>query len=604
MRTELDSKLGTLKLGTPHKARMEAGMWKRGAEVAGARAHAAQLARVAPRWASLRELVGSDEAMDVVLDCLGPVGGRKDGRSLAEALALGRLVPGVRIVTRFKVGPAGTSLLRTDKSLGGLAMLKDNSWALVLGALKHGTALRELDLWDCGLGHTDVDLLAEVLADEGSCIAELSLGRNDLSGAFKYRAIASVLHTSTTLRVLDLRCCNLDGAAISPIATALGTNTGLKELLLFGNNLGDTGGRCIAAALATNATLRKLCLYQTQLGDGAGGALFQALLVNRALQELDVCLNGLGQTSGAAIADVLRDNTSLRVLHLSENYLRDQNGDQNGDGESSWPQVLAALQRNGSMQGLCLRSCALTELDGRALANALCQQPEGALRELNVSSSCMGDVACSAVVTACLKPRPKFGSALRNLNLANTGTGTATGLALARFLPANTSLQVLNLCNNDMGAVDVGDHGSWPAVFEALAENCGLRELYLEECELQAKASIAALATALGANRVLQRLELNDNGIGDEGGRLLTASLTSHTALQRLGLGGNDLGDAAILTFAGALLVAPNMRKISVRGCANLSDIAMETLARAGHATGCSIRWGVGTFDTLPIFIP
>lgn len=536
------------------------------------------------RPSSLRELVGSDEAMSIVLAFLGAVncavGEKKDERPLADSLALGLVLPGVCVASCAVVGPVEAALLGADTTLGGLRLHRSSTWPCLFAALKVNTGLRKLRLDECGLEPGDVALLLEALAANASLV-EVDLCGNAL-GEAGGRALATVLEPNTTLRVLKLGCALLGDVGGREVAAALATNTGLWELVLAQNHLGEGSGHAIAAALTTNTTLRKLSLsWNSELGDGAWVSLFEAVVCNNNLQELLLVGAGMGRASGVALANVVSMNSTLQVLDLSKNSLGRA---EDGSGSSSWPQLLAALTSNVGLHTLRLTTCGLAQNDGQVLARALGQRSSGTLRELSLGDNPnLGDSACSAIIAASLKPD----SVLRDLNMAATGMGRAAGRSLTRCLRANCTLAVLELSSNTLGGSDRGGVSGWPEVFAALAVNTGLQTLRLSCCGLN-KRDVKALAAALRANRVLRELGLWANRLGDDAARVLAPALVTNRALRKLGLGFNQLGDDTAFAFATLLETNTALRELSFSD-GGIGASAKRALVLAGRRAGCSV---------------
>lgn len=550
----------------------------------------AQLALAAPRrpW-SVLELVGNEDAMSVLLAFVGFVGEEEDALSLGDGLAYGRVLPGVRVRSRIKVGPAGAKLLAMDACLRELRLQPRSSWPHVMGALELNARLERLDLRNCGLKPRDVEVLAEALLMNSS-LADLDLRRNDV-GSAGGRALATVLESNATLRVLRLGSCSLGDVGGRAVASGLASNGGLRELDVSRNDLRGTSARALAAALVTsNASLRKLDIFDNRLiGDEAGAALIRSLLVNRSLQELNVGETGLRQASGSALAEVMRANSTLQALDLFSSWL----GHDVQEG-GSWPQVLAALKANVGLHTLRLGLCSLTPAEGQQLASALHKRPRGLLRELNLRGNRrLEDNGCGAVLSACLGP----GSAVRTLDLHNAGMGRAARLSLARCLRATSALTALDFSYCKLGS----DNGSsWAEVFAALAVNTGLQTLKLVGCGLNAR-DAKALSAALETNCVLQELHLWVNGLGDDGACALAAGLAAapHTALRRLDLRVNDLCDTAAHAFADLLLLqvkkeemtALTLSELTLWRNVGIGPAAREELRSAGRAAGCSVQF-------------
>ena len=102
-------------------------------------------------------------------------------------------------------------------------------------------------------------------------------------------AFASLLESSATLRVLDLRY----------------------------NKIGDEGAEAIAKALgSTKQSLAELRLQQAGIGPAGGKALAEALHGNSALGALDMSGNPIGTSGGKAFEALLEKNAYIGTLGL------------------------------------------------------------------------------------------------------------------------------------------------------------------------------------------------------------------------------------------------------------------------------------------------
>lgn len=545
---------------------------------------------------SMRALVGSDEAMRLILDCLGPFGDEKgeDGWTFVKALALGRALPGVCIVSPLAVGPAGTKLLEADITMGGLWVHGACSWPHVLSAIKLNAGVRKLRLW-FPLRPGDVELLVEALS-ANSTVEELDLSCL-LLGEAGGTTLATWLAANTTLRGLNLDFCRLGDSGVRSLAAALLTNGALRELNLNRSNFGVLGGRALGVALAANATLLKLDLSDSRLDDEAAVSIAAALEANLTIRELNLRYTRLCKAAGAALASALRQNRTLQVLDLGHSQ---EPGLGAGMG---WSQlVLSALEQNDALHTLRMEQCGLAPGDGLALAASLSERtPRNERAGHNERTGDMnhkmrglalarnpdlGDDACAAILdSVCLGP----GSLVRDLCMTQTGTGPKTLSSLAGVLGANSSLRVLEL-----GDVNVGDDDgdSWRKLFAALAVNAGLRRLALTECNF-GQDDIEALAAALRTNRVLREVDLSSNGrIGPDAVCALASALRTNSTLHELVLNLTAPGDAGALALATALQTNTALRKLalgSVQGI--LGDAAKKTLQAAARAAGCTIEF-------------
>lgn len=494
---------------------------------------------------SLREFVGSDEIWALVLAFLGPVGEDRevmDGRTLAEALALARVVPGVSVASLFRVGPLGAKLLETGAPcFGGLRLVQGSSWAHVMAALKVNSGLRTLDLSYCKLAPQDVALLAEALA----------------------------------------------------------ANVSLEELNLSHNRLGEAGGRGLAVLLGANTTLRVLGLEYTfpesDNGD-SGVAVVPALANNTGVRVLSLCRNHLGKVGVRGVAAILRSNTTLRELDLSHDYSDSRNG--------LSQEVFAALEGNIGLHTLSLRDCNLRAAHGKMLAHALRNRRSGVLRKLDLGGNKSlhgghtnhGLDGCSAIIVASLQT----GSALCNLSLGDTGMGLAAAHLLAQYLRLNHTLEVLDLSekgpgedayyrNRNRAGRVAGGESIWLRVIEALATNTGLRSLKLFNCGLKMR-DAEALAASFQTNHVLRNVDLGRNDLEHKAGCVLAAGLATNSTLWVLDLRRNSLVEDTLLDFVKLLQTNTTLRWLLL-GPDHFPTYNpnRDTLKQAGRATGCSI---------------
>ena len=101
--------------------------------------------------------------------------------------------------------------------------------------------MRHMDLTNCGLHATGVELLQSVLMDlehrgDGDAVEELVLDSNDLGDASTV-ALASLIRLSSKIQVLRLRNIGITDGGFSQIISAVVGNKTLCLLDLRGNGL-------------------------------------------------------------------------------------------------------------------------------------------------------------------------------------------------------------------------------------------------------------------------------------------------------------------------------------------------------------------------------
>mmetsp|Transcript_11917 Transcript_11917/g.20437 ORF Transcript_11917/g.20437 Transcript_11917/m.20437 type:complete len:255 (-) Transcript_11917:57-821(-) len=121
---------------------------------------------------------------------------------------------------------------------------KGSLWFLLFSEMQAKTSpncIRRMDLSDCGLHATALDLLQKVVLDlehrgDGCAIEELVLDGNDLGDAGTV-ALASLLRLSSKVLVLRLRNIGITDGGFSQIISAMVSNKSVALLDLRGNGL-------------------------------------------------------------------------------------------------------------------------------------------------------------------------------------------------------------------------------------------------------------------------------------------------------------------------------------------------------------------------------
>lgn len=477
---------------------------------------------------SLRDLVDCDETLELVLDYLGWVGMHPEDPledawqqgptafAFADALALGRMMPGACVVSRGKVGPAGAELLAADVCLGGLAVRRGSSWRHVFAALKANKGLRRLHLLHSPgsrLSAADIAHLTSALAVNRT-LSELRLrftmqgpatGWSVSANPFVHSShghgatwskLAAVLRANDGLRIVELDGNAVEGKVRESVAVALLANRAVQELRMGYSGLGDTAVRRIAQALWHNSTLRKLDLARNRIRSRAGVMIARSIdgaLRNgqsrSALRELNLAENFLGPAGGIAMAAALATDTTLVKLSLNTNKLG-----------RSVVAIARSLSANVSLRVLDVGNNNLGPASGRAIAKAL-EASNSGLQELVLRDNRLGDLGgdiARALMT---------NTALRRLDLFNCNLCTLEiGLAFAKALCTNRTLRELDLGKSLLGAI------AGVAIFMGLRANAALRVLRFTASGLGGRGR-AELKTLLRSNRTLRVLDLSGNPV-------------------------------------------------------------------------------------------
>lgn len=275
------------------------------------------------------------------------------------------------------------------------------------------------------------------------------------------------------------------------------------------------------------------------------------------------------------LGEALRHRTSLVTVDLAGNDFARKGSDPE-------PLFLALPAR---LQLLDLSYNLLEDRHVYKLTEALEQTGLGTLEELLLRSNALGNGACFALGGLLRCPA---GMVLRRLDLRTNRVGSEGACGLLRAVGQHRHIRSLRLGYNagnkqqdlataqqcalllrgkggpagwlqrlDLSNVRIGDEGAFKLGF-ALAQNKTLKLLDLAFNAIAAMGA-QALAAGLCQNEVLEILDLRDNEVGDEGATALAAALSTTQTLRQLLLGRNEVGDKG----AKALVAAFKLNNIT-----------------------------------------
>jgi Ran GTPase-activating protein (RanGAP) involved in mRNA processing and transport len=225
--------------------------------------------------------------------------------------------------------------------------------------------------------------------------------------------LTAVLRQNTTLLSLDLESSALGSAGLAEIAPALYRNTSIKTLDLTTNDLDDIeSSKLLRELLRRNKTITSLCLDRNVFGRNTAAA--------------------------RSIFEGVRSNTSLQQLDLRGCGLRDQ-------GISLLANALVA--RNASMVELALGFNEITVVGLHALLDNGVEAVK-TLAKLNLTLNPIGSGGATILADALGR---NVMPSLKQLDLNFCGIEDDGFVAVVSALEQNTSLQILDLKNNDFG---------------------------------------------------------------------------------------------------------------------------------------------------------
>ena len=191
---------------------------------------------------------------------------------------------------------------------------------LITSLIKFST-IRELHLYDTGIGFEDYKVLSELLTSS-KCIEVLNIGCNELSPDGIQLIIDGLSH-NTSLEKLDMRHSKFSSQNVFKLASVLRVNPRLKELNIREYNIQSTDSVHLAKALEENTTtqLQTLWLGSNPI-ESEGAVVFADMLAtNKSLVELDMRECSIQGEDAVCLAKALEKNSTVREFDISENSI-------------------------------------------------------------------------------------------------------------------------------------------------------------------------------------------------------------------------------------------------------------------------------------------
>ena len=150
---------------------------------------------------------------------------------------------------------------------------------------------------------------------------------------------------------------------------------------------------------------------------------------------------------------------------------------------------------------------------------------------------------------------------------------TSLDRACRRLRNNDPILQRLDLSNNQ-----ISDEGA-TALAQAMKGNTTLQRLYLDNNQISDEGA-TALAQAIKGNTTLHRLDLDNNQISDEGATALAQAMKGNTTLPRLSLRCNKISDEGVTALAQAMDGNTTLQRLDLYNN-QISDEGATALAHA-----------------------
>eukprot|EP01006_Ploeotia_vitrea_P042690 TRINITY_DN66651_c6_g1_i1.p1 TRINITY_DN66651_c6_g1~~TRINITY_DN66651_c6_g1_i1.p1 ORF type:complete len:755 (+),score=93.87 TRINITY_DN66651_c6_g1_i1:80-2344(+) len=438
------------------------------------------------------------------------------------------------------------------------------------------------DLMDRNILQVEEDEKVHLSTDEVSAIYHAKCEDQGLSVTWQRESRFMELISKNCKGLnFSLRENGLGGISAQCIAQVLSTNDYYAILDLGGNRLRDTGAEYIAELLKKNDTLVHVALKSNDIGHVGGEALADALKVNNTLTSLDLSgisginRNHLGTRGAKALSESLKLNNVLCILNLGSNGL----------GKEGMGLLSQGLVYNKTITELDLSSNNLGWQACKILATVL---ETANFRVLNLERNYIGDRGCAILATA-LKVPQRAATLMEDINLSHNLIHPPGIKSFADTIRLSKALKTLKLDGNECGGkvddhemgaprVEASDTGAFEFAM-ALKENRSLTHLSLNKNDLN-KDSGKAFGDALAHNQTLEKLELGDNSIGDEGVMSICGALKKEKCNMRtLDVSNNKIFDKGGLDIALMLRTNTTLQHLDIRQ--NNIKVAGEPIAEA-----------------------
>jgi Ran GTPase-activating protein (RanGAP) involved in mRNA processing and transport len=203
---------------------------------------------------------------------------------------------------------------------------------------------------------------------------ELFLGGTAM-GQTGCNAVARLLESSTTLRVISLPNCDIGDDDVSTLAASIKLNKSrlpVESIQLSFNNISHKGAECLANSLWGSSTLRELEVDNNKFGDRGAHHVAAIIPTLTSLKVLDVGFNSIKTSGLTAVMKTVAESISLSSLSISGNAV-DVNAAK---------AVAYALAYNCSLKEVFLVHCSIVHEGQRHIAAGIVSNSKTALLKL------------------------------------------------------------------------------------------------------------------------------------------------------------------------------------------------------------------------------
>lgn len=285
--------------------------------------------------------------------------GEEGAKAIADVIGRGCSIERLHL-TGNRIGPEGVQAV-TDAIMGG------EQAAASADEMTNDASSSSMDTEM----HPALDALTLYLP---SGLQELYLGGTGM-GPTGCAAVARMLETSKTIRVLSLANCDIGDAELELLATSIKKNRDnlpLSALHLSFNKITCKGLDCLVNAIWDSHTLRELLLDNNNLGDRGAEQVAAILPHLKTLEGLDIGFNSIKSNGMRKLMRVVAEQHHLVSLSVSGNAI-----------DTAAAKLVAyALAYNRSLKSISLVHCSIEHEGQRHIAAGIVSNRGIALRKL------------------------------------------------------------------------------------------------------------------------------------------------------------------------------------------------------------------------------
>ncbi|KAI0209015.1 hypothetical protein LSAT2_006273 [Lamellibrachia satsuma] len=405
---------------------------------------------------------------------------------LCRYTAKGHKMKGLLQQLRSHAGVNMKYLKLDDNNFSSQSVCKD------LGEIvKSMTSLKSLSLCHCKLTAYGMKCLAEGLSN-CQTLEKLLLSRNDFSSADAATAIKDILTSSTALKTLSLKSCQLQGPGAMDVASSLAKCTNMETLELSVNDF-QAIIKTLVESIRLMKVLRSLGLDQCKLTiDGLKNLRSCENITTLVLSNNDFS----SPAAGAALGDIFTSMSKLECLNMSCCRLSDdgmqtvtrnlskctklrrlllaENDFSNQDTCMPLVETLEVLGNLKLLTSLCLKCCKLAGPGAMSVAKSL-ERSYSQMMLLELSHNDMSELSTAEALGDSFKVMKN----LQNLGLKGCKLSGAGACSVAVGLSECSEIKILDLSENDFSEAD-----AFKALLESVKKMKSLKTLSLKKCQL------------------------------------------------------------------------------------------------------------------------